>query len=274
VPRAPGDASSLGHRTVGEGTARLREPEPLALDRRAFSAKGAAADDNSSSNHSSRWRHVLFSKTVAAVRQSAEQHRGYLDRKYVLQSPPGATTLEGQGGRGSSGGGGQRLTLRLPRNDVRSSSSSSSSSSSANGSLGSEARRFVSLCFPWTGQHPDSWAPLGPASCRVWIDGVQVAPATALRFATADEAAPLSDGPCATIFLGDLPYRAQRKVRHHSASSSSSSLSSRSSGSASSSGNGVSSSATSGSDGGSAYTVEIEPTTPNTHITLSHVVWR
>jgi hypothetical protein len=298
IPRAPGDASSLGHLVHTDlSIPNLHSPEPLDIDGQSTTAKGARirTDGNvvpggtarieHDSQSSSRWRHLLFSKTLSAVRRASEQHRGYLDRKYVLQSPPGSTAEVQNSDR-------FRLTLRLPHSHStntartspqynfpgRSGDDGSASLAPVNDTSNSDdVRQFISLCFPWTGQYPPSWLPISPTSVRIRIDGVLVTNrSNTLRFAATDEAAPMSDGPCATIFIGSshstggtseegssqrhtewrTDYSRSFRRRQRDSSTSTRNQDYR------------------GSSNRNVYTVDIEPATPHKQITLSHVLWR
>ena len=159
IPQANIDKMSLGHLSIDLN---LKQPELINLAR---SSKGVNEEASNTG-----WRHVLFSKTLQAVRQAVEQNRGYLDRKYVLQSPLApALGLDSK-----------KLYLKLPR---------CMSTHDADVSI----YQFIALCNPWTGQAPDNWVPLGPESVKVWIDGKEAA------ILDPDNAVPLDEGPCFVV---------------------------------------------------------------------------
>lgn len=297
VPRAPGDTSSLGHLVSSNKLVpQLRTPEPLLSDGELNPVRRARVDGDSSSlsrsstnidindRNCSSWRHVIFSKTISAVRRASEQHRGYLDRKYVLQSPPGSTAEVLDSNR-------LRLRLRLPRGytsstDIIQTSPryhshrlfddiSHFSASTHDRTNGGVTRQFISLCFPWTGQYPPLWLPISPNSVRLWIDGVLVTnQSNTLRFAAVDEAAPMSDGPCATVFIErshDDDGTSEDEVPHRRAGSSN-----RHSRRSRKTQSDISGSVHGGESYSSRneYIVDIASAAPDKHVTISHVLWR
>ena len=292
VPRAPGDTSGLGHLvSTNKLVPQLRTPEPLLSDGEFNAVRRARVDGDSSSlsrsstnidindRNNSSWRHVLFSKTMSAVRRASEQHRGYLDKKYVLQSPPGSTAKVQDSNR-------LRLTLCLPRGYTTSTDSTQTSSryhshrlfddsphtsvSMHDRTNGGVAQQFISLCYPWTGQYPPLWLPISPNSVRLWIDGVLVTNrSNIIRFAAADEAAPMSDGPCATIFI-EGSHDDDGTSEDDTGSSNRHSRRSRKTQSD------ISGCVHGGESYSSSneYIVDIEPAAPDKHVTISHVLWR
>jgi len=266
-----GALAAAAHVSARSGTqSHLASPEPMDLGRRSAvdtplplpSSLSSFSSSSSSSSTStlvgSGWRHVLFSKTRQAVRQAVDQRRGYLDRKFVLQSPVAAATLSpahdpahapahGDGDEPPGGGAdastgltsGRRLRLELPRAQVGSAAA------------GSAARRFVCLCEPWTGSGPEGWAALSPSTAAVWLDGERIDLAVP---GLAAAAAPLGEGPCLPVFVEPPPGAAV--------------------GAKAGGGAGGGDGSGSGSDGSSSYVVEVEAAKEGTFITISHALWR
>jgi hypothetical protein len=167
----------------------LREPEKIDIFKKnaaVLKSSGGNDDGDFTVSDSSHWRHVIFSKTLSAVRQAITQNRGYLDRKYVLQSPKFGGINVTQNSR--------RLTLVLPRMQRTNIEETSSSGKD-------DVRKkdgFIALCFPWTARGPEDWVPLTTAqSMRVWLNGQEI---LSESFPSVASTKPLSEGPCVCVF--------------------------------------------------------------------------
>jgi hypothetical protein len=230
----------------------LREPEKIDIFKKnaaVLKSSGGNDDGDFTVSDSSHWRHVIFSKTLSAVRQAITQNRGYLDRKYVLQSPKFGGINVTQNSR--------RLTLVLPRMQRTNIEETSSS-----GKDGKEDG-FIALCFPWTARGPEDWVPLTTAqSMRVWLNGQEI---LSESFPSVASTKPLSEGPCVCVFKkGVSQVREEVETEEEGQGGG---------------GGGVEKSKSKSTklsplSSSSPYTISIEPALKDRFITLSHVVWR
>jgi len=185
----PHEGRGLGARMAD---ASLASPEPLRLEKRGRGGikhklkeedVGEYTDDDGiggGGGDGGKWRHVLLGKTRAAVRTALEQHRGYLDRKYVLQSGVGVGKLDIAPS--------SRIAFLLERETPLTLNTEEWPTSLA-------VPQFVCLCNPWTSRAPPGWSPLSADSIRVWVNGTLAEPLSQ------SDASPLSEGPCILLAL-------------------------------------------------------------------------